>query len=421
MRTAILALLLALSPVEGVADAGEASRGLDPASCGLIKTLAPLGGELYGASFSSEGAFLAVGCGQGVRLYETTHWKEIGRLEGHPQHVYSTAFSRDGKTLAAGGFEGAVQLWDVDSRRPLRALAGHTTFVSALAFSPDGRSLLSGALDGTLRVWDVGEAGRVKELPARLGGVTDAVFTGGRALTTGQDGRLHVWRTEPWEVERTLELGVGPECRWFAFSPGGRRIAGLTAEGLVSADTGGVSAPKAIAGGVEGTLCRPMADGRHVIVGAGQRRVRILDVARGKTAAELVHHTAEITSIAIHPTGRLFATTGTERHVKIWGRVPGGMSNVRPRGFLGVRIQQDAAGGIFLAEIIPGTPAEAAGLKQGDVLRRVGGRAVANPTEATDQIGSFLEGDEVEVVLDRAGGETTVKIRLGRRPADLDQ
>ena len=414
MRTAVLALLL-------LADAGEASRGLDPASCGLIKTLAPLGGELYGASFSSEGAFFAVGCGQTVRLYDTTLWKEVGRLEGHPQHVYSTAFSRDGKTLAAGGFEGTVQLWDVDSRRPLRALAGHTTFVSALAFSPDGRSLLSGALDGTLRVWDVREAGRVKELPARLGGVTDAVFTGSRALTTGQDGRVHAWRTDTWDVERTVELAVGLECRWFAFSPGGRRVAGLTAEGLVASDPEGARVPRRLAGVVEGSLCRPMADGRYVIVGAGPRRVKIVDVARGTTAAELIHHTAEITSIAIHPSGRLFATTGQERHVKIWGRVPGGMSNVRPRGFLGVRIQQDAAGGVYLAEIIPGTPAEAAGLKQGDVLRRVAGRAVANPTEATDQIGSFLAGDEVEVVLDRAGAETTMKIRLGRRPADLDQ
>ena len=60
-------------------------------------------------------------------------------------------------------------------------------------------------------------------------------------------------------------------------------------------------------------------------------------------------------------------------------------------------------------------------LKQGDLLRRVGGRAVANPTEATDQIGSFLEGDDVEVVFERGGAERTMKIRLGRRPPELDQ
>ncbi|HEX7900179.1 MAG TPA: PDZ domain-containing protein [Planctomycetota bacterium] len=414
MKTAALALLLLL-------DAGEASRGLDPAGCGLIKTVAPLGGELYGASFSFEGARLAVGCGQTVRIYDTTSWQELGRLEGHPQQVYSTAFSRDGKTLAAGGFEGTVQLWDVETRRPLRALTGHGTFIAALAFSPDGRSLLTGAMDGTLRVWDLADGGRVKELPARLGGLTDVVFTGGRALTAGLDGRVHVWRTDPWEVERTMELGTGSDSRWFAFAPGGRRVAGLTTEGLVSADVDGRVAPKRIASGVEGALCRPMADGRYVIVGAGPRRVRILDVASGKAAAELVHHAGEITSIAIHPSGRLFVTAGQERHVKVWGRVPGGMASVRPRGFLGVRIQQDAAGGIFLAEVIPNTAAEAAGMKQGDLLRRVGGRAMANPTEATDQIGSFLAGDEVEVVIERAGVERTIKIRLGRRPPEMEQ
>lgn len=412
IRAAMLALLL-------VPDAGPASRGLEPAQCGLVRTIAPLGGELYGAAFSPDGSRLAVGCAQGVRLYDTTTWAELGRLEGHPQNVYSTAFSRDGRTLAAGGFEGTIQLWDVESRRPLRALAGHGTFVSALAFSPDGRSLLSGALDGSLRVWELGDGGRVKELPARAGGVTDAVFVGERALTAGQDGRLHVWRTDPWELERSTELASGTESRWFAFAPGGRRVAGLTAVGLLSADTDGARPPRT-SPGVEGTLCRPTPDGRYVIVGAGPRKVRIVDAARGTAAAELVHHVAEITSIAVHPTGRLFATTGQERHVKIWGRVTGGMASVRPRGFLGVRLQQDAAGAVYLAEVIPGTAAAAAGLAQGDVLRRVGGKPVANPTEATDQIGSFQENDELDLVFDRQGGERTARIRLGRRPAYLE-
>jgi hypothetical protein len=242
------------------------------------------------------------------------------------------------------------------------------------------------------------------------------------ALTTGQDSRVHVWRTDAWDVERVVELGEpGAESTWFAFSPGGRRVAGITGAGLVAGDVDGGRPARRLDVGMEATICRPTPDGRYVILAAGQRKVRIVDLARGATAAELTHHAAEISSIAIHPTGRLFATTGHERHVKIWGRVPGGMASVRPRGFLGVRIQQDAAGGIYLAEVIPNTAAEAAGLKQGDVLRRVAGRTLANPTEATDQIGSFLAGDEVDVDIERGGEAKTLKIRLGRRPPEMEQ
>jgi WD40 repeat protein len=415
VKAAALGLLLLASP-----DAGEGARGLDPASCGLLRTIAPLGGELYGASFSPDGRRVAVGCQQGVRIFDTATGREAGRLEGHPQHVYSTAFSRDGRWVAAGGFEGAVQVWDA-AGKPSRTLNGHTTFVAALAFSPDGRWLLAGALDGSLRAWELTEGGRSHELPARAGGVTDAAFTDDRALTTGVDGRVHVWKTDPWELERSVDLRLGGEARWFAFSPGARRVAGLTSTGLASAEPLSGRSPRTLSP-VEGTLCRPLSDGRHAVVAlGGPGRLRILDLARGKTAAELVHHVGEITSIAIHPSDRMIATTGTDRHLKLWGRVPGGMARVRPRGFLGVRIQQDAAGTVLLAEVIAGTAAEKAGLQAGDVVRLIGGKSVGTPTEATDQIGSFLEGDEVDLVLERAGQEKPLRVRLGRRPSTVEQ
>ncbi len=414
----IAAALLLLAP-----DIGQGPRGLDPASCGLIRTIAPLGGELYGASFSPDGTRLAVGCMESVRLFDSASGREAGRLEGHPQHVYATAWSPDGKQVAAGGFQGAVQVWEVETGKTLRTFHGHGNHVAALAFSPDGRRLLSGALDGSLRVWDLGEGGAAKELPRRPGSVTDVVFTEGRAFTTGLDCRVHVWKTDPWELERTTDLGAGgTEGRWFAFSPGGRRVAGLTADRLLAADAGSGQQARKLAPPADTGVCRPTADGRYVVVAFGSPgRVRIVDLLRGTTAAELAHHAGDVTSIAIHPSGRGFATTGTDRHVKIWGRVPGGMASVRPKGFLGVRIQQDAAGVVILAEVIAGTAADKAGLRAGDVLRRVGGKGVANPTEATDQIGSFQEGDEVEFLLERGGQERPLKVKLGKRPADVEQ
>ncbi len=48
------------------------------------------------------------------------------------------AFSPDGTTLASGGFDRAVKLWDVAAGREWATLDGHEGWVAAVAFSPDG-------------------------------------------------------------------------------------------------------------------------------------------------------------------------------------------------------------------------------------------------------------------------------------------
>ena len=76
-------------------------------------------------------------------------------LTAHPEAVYTVVFSPDGKTLASGGSDKTIKLWDVATGKNTATLNGHTNEVFSVAFRPDGKTLASGGPDKTIRLWDV--------------------------------------------------------------------------------------------------------------------------------------------------------------------------------------------------------------------------------------------------------------------------
>jgi WD40 repeat protein len=80
--------------------------------------------------------------------------KELKTFRGHTQGIWSVAFAPDGLTLASGGSDRYVRIWDIETGRLLRSLRGHTQEIRQVAYSPDGRILATGSEDRTIRLWD---------------------------------------------------------------------------------------------------------------------------------------------------------------------------------------------------------------------------------------------------------------------------
>ena len=94
----------------------------------------------------------------GEPLGVTYKISDLLQLDRHWESVTSVAFSPDGAALAAGGSDGALQLWSMDMQGNIIGLldkrTGHKDTVFKVMFSPDGRTLASGSDDGTVLLWD---------------------------------------------------------------------------------------------------------------------------------------------------------------------------------------------------------------------------------------------------------------------------
>lgn len=206
----------------------------------LIRERATLAGHTGGVSclaFSPDGKTLATGgYDWAIKLWDVRRRKLVSTLNGHKGAVRSLAFAPDGQTLASGGGDSMINLWDVADKSVTAALSGHADAVVALAFSPDGKTLASGSeyRDQTLRLWDLTTLSERARLKGHIRAVYSVAFSpDGQTLASGSaDGNIRLW--DPTTArERTVLHGHVGQILSVAFSPDNRVLASGGADRVV--------------------------------------------------------------------------------------------------------------------------------------------------------------------------------------------
>jgi RNA polymerase sigma factor (sigma-70 family) len=182
-------------------------------------------------AFSPDGKTLATSdtLDRTIRLFDLALRKEHQLTR--PSYVKTIAFSPNGATIAAGGQDGTIALWDVSSGKPAGVMRSPHKNVHAVAWSPDGKTLAASDYDleaatACIRLWNMATGKAWRSIEVHRGLIESLAFsTDGKTLISGgHDSVIHLWDTTTGK-EKTPTIGHETTVRWLALSRDGKLLA----------------------------------------------------------------------------------------------------------------------------------------------------------------------------------------------------
>lgn len=217
-------------------------------------------------------------------------------LDGHTEGVSGVSFHPKLQQLATCSFDKTVRLWDWPARKQLQVLEGHTDLVLAVGYAPDGLHLASGSADKTVRIWDLPAGKQARSLAHP--NIVDALAykPQGDQLATGcHDGIVRLWDPAKGAIAKEIKAHT---------------TANLTAIYAVAWSK----------------------DGKQIASAGLDKTIKLWDVASAKMIREFKAHTPKtfekghtegVYGIALSPDGKLLASVGSDKSLKIWNIADG--------------------------------------------------------------------------------------------------
>jgi S1-C subfamily serine protease len=214
---------------------------------------------------------------------------------------------------------------------------------------------------------------------------------------------------KPVSTAASAKLKVGQAVRAVGNANGNGRlvsargsITGLRRAITVSDDTGG---SESLAGLIETSAAlRPGDSGGPLLDASG--KVIGMDTA---ASTGFVSTAADSYAIPI------------SKALSVARQIVGGHATARVHigatAFLGIQVQGGGPGGLVLAGVVPGGPAEAAGLEAGDVITSIDGHAITTPKSLTSYLLTKKPGARVTIgYTDLMGQSLTASLALASGP-----
>ena len=171
-------------------------------------------------ALSPDGTILAVADVNSVRLFKTRPISEVGELAPGVSTVKGAlAFFPDGNSLAVGGEDGNIMIWDVRTNERKVQLPSDGKRIKAIAISPDGSILAAPNGRRRLTLWNLQAKPIPSEIPVELSFAGPIAFSpDGHSLAIADSQKIMIWDIDKQSIVASHQGHTyAVEC--VAFSP----------------------------------------------------------------------------------------------------------------------------------------------------------------------------------------------------------
>ncbi|XP_075448909.1 protein Atg16l2 [Ascaphus truei] len=165
------------------------------------------GSEVNAVKFSPNSRTVATGGADRV----VKIWDIVGgmlqvsqTLEGSSSGITSIEFDPSGFHILAASYDGAVHLWKLDGKSN-DSLTGHSAKVTAAKFKMALYRAVSGSLDRTVKEWDLQKAACIRSIPA-FSYCSDVVCSDFFMISSHYDKKIRFWDSRSTGCIRELTL-----------------------------------------------------------------------------------------------------------------------------------------------------------------------------------------------------------------------
>ncbi|TWU24730.1 WD40 domain-containing protein [Bythopirellula polymerisocia] len=331
------------------------ARLWDLESGGLLQTLQGHNWWVWSAEFSPGGSRIVTSSQDGKAIVweqdtQDGPYEELTQFTQHRGPVYAARFSPDGSQIATVGYDRRVLLWNPDevhppdiARRldnkpdlpsPFIELGTHEGPVRGLSFAPNGNTLATGGQDNVIRIWDLHGGKQIAVLRGHASHVRDCVFSpdGDSLLSAGRDKHVKRWQPEHYAEMVVLDNepnGDSDAVLAAHFSRDGTQL--VTAERDRTSTLWNLAKSSPIQHFAEGheflaSTAKFFDDGSRLATAAGDSTVRVWDVATG-TELQVLEGTGYTAALAVSPDGRWIASGGPGNDLLIWDTSTGKLTS----------------------------------------------------------------------------------------------
>ena len=264
----------------------------------LIHSLRISEQSILSITLNHTGDWIAFGCehyGQ-LLVWEWQSETYVLKQQGHFNSMACIGYSQDGATVATGGDDGKVKLWNTSTGFCFVTFSEHTAAVAGVTFAPPaGKVLLTAAMDGTVRAFDLNRYRNFRTFtsprPAQFGCI--GVDSSGDLVAAGgiDTFEIYLWSVQTGKLLEVISGHDGPVSS-LTFSPSASSsiMASVSWDKtlrLWNAIAVGSSSEAIQLGGSDGTAVTFRPDGGQVAVATLNGQITFYDAQSGNQTGSI--------------------------------------------------------------------------------------------------------------------------------------